>query len=59
METTELYPPFTVGVDLGGTNTAFAIVDSVGHIVANDSIPHAHTHCGEMGRQSRPRRYPV
>ena len=39
METTELYPPFTVGVDLGGTNTAFAIVDSVGHIVANDSIP--------------------
>ena len=39
METTELYPPFTVGVDLGGTNTAFAIVDSVGHIVATDSIP--------------------
>ena len=28
-----------MGVYLGGTNTAFAIVDSVGHIVANDSIP--------------------
>jgi glucokinase len=35
----QLYPPFTIGVDLGGTNTAFAIVDSVGHIVAKDSIP--------------------
>ena len=53
METTELYPPFTVGVDLGGTNTAFAIVDSVGHIVANDSIPTRTPTCGEMGRQSR------
>ncbi len=34
-----IYPPFTIGVDLGGTNTAFAVVDSVGHILAKDSIP--------------------
>lgn len=32
-------PPFTVGVDLGGTNTAFAVVDSQGNILAKDSIP--------------------
>jgi len=38
MNNESLYPPFTIGVDLGGTNTAFAIVDSVGHIVAKDSI---------------------
>lgn len=34
-----LYPPYTVGVDLGGTNTAFAVVDSVGHILAKSAIP--------------------
>ena len=34
-----IYPPFTIGVGLGGTNTAFAVVDSVGHILAKDSIP--------------------
>lgn len=39
MEQNPLYPPFTVGVDLGGTNTAFAVVDSVGHILMKDSIP--------------------
>ncbi len=39
MKKESLYPPFTVGVDLGGTNTAFAIVDSVGHIIVEDSIP--------------------
>ncbi|MBD5299614.1 MAG: ROK family protein [Bacteroides sp.] len=38
---TPLYPPFTIGVDLGGTNTVLAIVDSVGHIVAIDSFPTA------------------
>lgn len=37
----QLYPPYTVGVDMGGTNTAFAIVDSVGHILAKDSFPTA------------------
>ena len=31
--------PFTVGIDLGGTNTAFAIVDREGRIAAKDSIP--------------------
>lgn len=39
MEQNTLYPPFTIGVDLGGTNTVFAAVDSVGHILAKDSIP--------------------
>lgn len=39
MESNNLYPPFTVGVDLGGTNTVYAIVDSVGHIVARGSMP--------------------
>lgn len=33
-----LYPPYTVGVDMGGTNTAFAIVDSVGHILAKNCV---------------------
>ncbi len=33
-----IYPPFTIGVDLGGTTTSFAIVDSVGHIIAKDMI---------------------
>lgn len=41
MNEQHLYPPFTVGVDLGGTNTPFAIVDSVGHVVARDFIPTA------------------
>lgn len=36
-----LYPPFTIGVDLGGTNTVLAVVDSVGHIVKCDSFPSA------------------
>ncbi len=38
MNTVPLYPPFTVGVDLGGTTTSFAIVDSVGHIIAKSMI---------------------
>lgn len=38
---TPLYPPFTIGVDLGGTNTVLAIVDSVGHILTNDYFPTA------------------
>lgn len=39
MNTQTIYPPFTVGVDLGGTNTVYGIVDSVGHIIATDSFP--------------------
>lgn len=39
MHTRPLYPPFTVGVDLGGTNTVFAIVDKTGFIIDKDSFP--------------------
>lgn len=39
MNTTTVYPPFTVGVDLGGTNTVFAIVDKTGHFIDSDSFP--------------------
>lgn len=38
MQTFPTYPPFTIGVDLGGTTTSFAIVDSVGHIIAKNKI---------------------
>ena len=44
---TSLYPPFTVGVDLGGTNTVVAIVDSVGHIVTSNSFPTATSSIGQ------------
>lgn len=30
--------PYVVGVDIGGTNTVFGIVDARGHVVASDSI---------------------
>lgn len=33
------YPPFSVGVDLGGTNTVYGIVDGVGHVLASGSFP--------------------
>lgn len=39
MQNRPLYPPFTVGVDLGGTNTVFAIVDKTGYIIDKDSFP--------------------
>lgn len=39
MNNISLYPPYTVGVDLGGTNTVFAIVDSVGHILDCSDMP--------------------
>lgn len=39
MQTRPLYPPFTIGVDLGGTNTVFAIVDKTGYIIDKDSFP--------------------
>lgn len=35
------YPPCSIGVDLGGTNTVFGLVDAVGHILARDSFPTA------------------
>lgn len=30
--------PYVMGVDIGGTNTVFGIVDARGHVVASDSI---------------------
>lgn len=30
--------PYVVGIDLGGTNTAFGIVDAEGHVLASSSI---------------------
>lgn len=30
--------PYVVGIDIGGTNTVFGIVDARGHVVASDSI---------------------
>lgn len=30
--------PYVIGIDLGGTNTVFGIVDARGHVVASDSI---------------------
>lgn len=42
----QYYPPFSVGVDLGGTNTALALVDSVGHIICRDNFS-THTSSSE------------
>lgn len=41
MQTTPVYTPLTIGVDLGGTNTVYALVDSVGHILKSDSFQSA------------------
>lgn len=30
--------PYVVGIDIGGTNTVFGIVDARGHVVATDSV---------------------
>lgn len=30
--------PYVIGIDIGGTNTVFGIVDARGHVVASDSI---------------------
>lgn len=30
--------PYVIGIDIGGTNTVFGIVDARGHVVATDSI---------------------
>ena len=38
---------FAIGVDLGGTNTVFGIVDAKGNIVAQDSIKTQAYHTAE------------
>ena len=30
--------PYVIGIDMGGTNTAFGIVDARGNVIASDSI---------------------
>lgn len=30
--------PYVVGIDIGGTNTVFGIVDARGHVIASDSV---------------------
>lgn len=30
--------PYVIGIDIGGTNTVFGIVDARGHVVASDSV---------------------
>ena len=34
----DLQKPYVIGVDLGGTNTVFGIVDARGQIVAENSV---------------------
>ena len=41
MDANNLYPPFTIGVDLGGPTLYIPIVDSVGHILSRNSFPTA------------------
>ena len=41
METNAAYPLYSIGVDLGGTNTVFALVDTNGNILKCDSFPTA------------------
>ena len=36
--TTNMEKPYVVGMDIGGTNTVFGIVDSRGNVLATDSI---------------------
>lgn len=35
---TNMEKPYVVGMDIGGTNTVFGIVDSRGTVLASDSI---------------------
>ena len=30
--------PYVIGIDMGGTNTVFGLVDARGNVVASDSI---------------------
>lgn len=41
METNATYPLYSIGVDLGGTNTVYALVDTNGNILKCDSFPTA------------------
>ena len=38
MTTTGMEKPYVVGMDIGGTNTVFGIVDSRGNVLATDSV---------------------
>ena len=38
MENTSIEKPFVVGVDIGGTNTVFGIVDARGNIISSAAI---------------------
>ena len=35
---TDMVKPYVVGIDVGGTNTAFGIVDANGKVIASSSI---------------------
>lgn len=35
---TGMEKPYVVGMDIGGTNTVFGIVDSRGNVLATDSV---------------------
>lgn len=41
MEANSSYPLYSIGVDLGGTNTVYALVDTNGNILKCDSFPTA------------------
>ena len=41
MESNATYPLYSIGVDLGGTNTVYALVDTNGNILKCDSFPTA------------------
>ena len=41
MENDSLKPLYSIGVDLGGTNTVYALVDTSGNILKSDSFPTA------------------
>ena len=36
--TTSMEKPYVVGMDIGGTNTVFGIVDSRGNVLSTDSV---------------------
>ena len=42
--------PYVIGIDMGGTNTAFGLVDARGNVIASSSIKTAKH--SEIGRAS-------
>ena len=36
--TVSLEKPYVLGMDIGGTNTVFGVVDSRGNVLASDSV---------------------